>query len=384
MSESVTGYDPQARRDTPLALKLKQRIEEHGPITLHEYMQACLQDPDHGYYRHKPAIGGGADFITAPEISQIFGELIGLWSAVTWQRMGQPSRFNLIEIGPGRGTLMRDALRAVRKLPGFVEALDIVFVDISRSRVEIGSDLLDAGRISKVESVTDLPSDIPSIVLANEFLDTCPVQQFQMARPKPLTRAIGLDDARLTFTTSERVESLFEGDVIASNPHLRDGEIFEAQDWTVLHQLAKKLQAPWSALFIDYGQYEAGSTAQEVVAGDTLQAVRNHTFEHPLTSPGEADLTCQVDFNDVKLQFETISNSGQSAKLAVDGPITQAEFLGRLGVIERASRLMSANPGKAAEIEAGVMRLISPQGMGTRFKAIGVRSSDLPTLPGFE
>jgi SAM-dependent MidA family methyltransferase len=122
-------YDPNARRDTPLARKFKQRIRREGPISVAEYMQVCLQDPEHGYYVRQQAIGRSGDFITAPEISQVFGELIGLWSAVVWQQMGSPARMNVFELGPGRGTLMRDALRAAGKVPEFFEALSVHLVE---------------------------------------------------------------------------------------------------------------------------------------------------------------------------------------------------------------------------------------------------------------
>jgi len=380
----VTCYDPEARRDTPLALQLKQQIRDAGPITLCDYMRICLQDPVHGYYRHKPAIGGSGDFITAPEISQTFGELIGLWAAVVWQQMGSPSRFNFIELGPGRGTLMQDAIRAAHRVPGFLQAANIVLVDIARHQIELNSTALAANPILRLERISDIPADAPAIVVANEFLDTCPVQQFQVAGAQCVMRGVGLADDRLIFMTMPRAAQSDDASLFAANPGLSEGGIFEAQDWTVLHRLADRLRDPWAALFIDYGHYDPDRCMDKVVTGDTLQAVRGHRYEHPLTSPGEADLTCQVDFNDAKLQFETISAEGRRGHLVVDGPITQAEFLGRLGIVERGSRLMSANPGKAAEIEAGIMRLMSPQGMGARFKAIGVRSLGLPILPGFE
>ncbi|KUO54304.1 MAG: hypothetical protein APF80_10135 [Alphaproteobacteria bacterium BRH_c36] len=381
----MTSYDPEARRDTPLALRLKQQIRDAGPIPIGDYMRICLQDTSHGYYRHKPAIGRGGDFITAPEISQTFGELIGLWTAVVWQQMGSPSRFNFIELGPGRGTLMRDAIRAAHRVPGFLLAANIVLVDIAAHQIELNFAALAANPILMLERISDIPADAPAIVVANEFLDTRPVQQFQVTDADLLMRGVGLADDRLIFVTMPRADELDDdASLFAANPGLAEGAIFEAQDWTVLHRLADRLCDPWAALFIDYGQYDPDRSMDKVVTGDTLQAVRGHRYEDPLTSPGEADLTCQVDFNDVKLQFEAVPAEGCRRHLVVDGPITQCEFLGRLGIVERASRLMSANPAKAAEIEAGIMRLMSPQGMGTRFKAIGVRSSNLPVLPGFE
>jgi NADH dehydrogenase [ubiquinone] 1 alpha subcomplex assembly factor 7 len=344
-------YDPDARRDTPLASKLKERIRREGPLSVAEYMAACLHDPEHGYYVKQPAIGRDGDFITAPEISQVFGELIGLWSAVVWQQMGSPARVNLVELGPGRGTLMRDALRAAQKVPGFLGAIDVHLVEsnatlIDRQRATLsGCDRPIAWHASLATI-----SQVPAIVIANEFLDTVPASQ----SIDGIARRVSLDATdRLAFTPA-------------------DGTIHEQQDHTALiaglaHRAA---HAPLAALFVDYGHT---ATAH----GETLQALRAHQPEHPLTSPGEADLTVHVD-------FEAFANTAASAALAVDGPITQGEFLGRLGIVERASRLMSANPAKAAEIELAVARLIAPQGMGSRFKAIGLRSPNLPILPGFE
>ncbi len=346
-------YDPEARRDTPLALKLKERIRREGPISVAEYMAACLHDPEHGYYVKQPAIGRDDDFITAPEISQIFGELIGLWSAVAWQQMGSPTRVNLIELGPGRGTLMRDALRAAAKLPLFLGASDVGLIECNATLIHRQRATLSgcARPITWHASLATI-EHTPSIIIANEFLDTVPASQSVDGR----TRVVALDrTSRLVF-----------------EPH--NGTISEQQDHTpLIAELAQRsVNTPVAALFFDYGHT---STAP----GETLQALRAHQPEHPLTSPGEADLTVHVDFEAFAARAQDHAHG-----LAVDGPVSQGEFLGRLGIVERASRLMSANPAKAGEIELAVARLIAPQGMGSRFKAIGLRSPNLPILPGFE
>ena len=343
--------DPNARRDTPLARKLKERIRREGPLSVAEYMSACLHDPEYGYYVKQPAIGRDGDFITAPEISQIFGELIGLWSAIVWQQMGSPARVNLVELGPGRGTLMRDALRAARKVPGFFDAIAVNLIEcnpilIDRQRATLSECARPIAWSASLATV----SNAPSIVIANEFLDTIPACQLIDG----IARRVSLDVAeRLVFT-----------------PEV--GTIAEQQDHTALiADLAlRSANAPLATLLFDYGHL---ATAP----GETLQALRAHRPEHPLTSPGEADLTVHVD-------FQAFATTAQDHALAVDGPITQGEFLGRLGIVERASHLMSANPTKAGDIELAVARLIAPQGMGSRFKAIGLRSPNLPILPGFE
>ncbi len=365
-------YDPALRRDTPLASKLKERIRRDGPLSVAGYMRACLQDPDHGYYVRHQAIGREGDFITAPEISQVFGELIGLWCAVVWQQMGSPATVDLVELGPGRGTLMRDALRAARVLPGFLAAAEIHLVETNaRLREQQAATLAGtAVRVSWHERIdaASRPA-VPAIVIANEFLDTSPVEQSVFAGGAWLRRGVGLDAAgHLEFTTLGK-ETL---PIPAGLDTAQDGAIFEQA--TEGPSLASELRgltgaAPLAALFIDYGH--AGP-----LLGDTLQAVRSHRAEHPLTSPGEADLTAQVDFS-------AFARHCGAAGLAVDSPVPQAVFLASLGILERASRLMARNPDKAHGIETGVARLVSVPGMGDRFKALAVRSPGLPPLPGF-
>jgi NADH dehydrogenase [ubiquinone] 1 alpha subcomplex assembly factor 7 len=384
MSPSDLPYDPHARRDTPLAQKLVQRIRREGPITIAEYMRACLTDPEHGYYVKRQAIGADGDFITAPEISQIFGELIGLWCAVVWQQMGKPARFNLVEIGPGRGTLMSDALRAARIVPGFLDAASVVLVDVTEDAAafETVSQSLPRERLALAREVRALPNDVPTILIANEFLDTCPVQQFEVAGRKCLVRSVGLDArGELAFHSLAGADG-DHAELFAANPLLADGDVIEVQDFHTLVDLQFGRTQPWAALFIDYGHFDPAQPRDGVTKGETLQAVRSHTYEHPLTSPGEADLTCYVNFNDVKAHFE-LAASQNFPRVTVDGPVTQTEFLGRLGIMERASRLMGANPAAAHEIEAGVARLMAVPGMGDRFKVIAVRSANLPPLPGF-
>lgn len=385
-------YDHDARRNTPLAQKLKQRIRRDGPITVAEYMRACLTDPEHGYYVNKQAIGARGDFVTAPEISQVFGELIGLWSAVVWQQMGSPSRFNLVELGPGGGTMMKDALRAARIVPGFLDAASLVFVDAApmESLAATFAAFLPRARIMPRKRIRDIPGDVPMILVANEFLDTCPVQQYLVNGEAIELRAVGIDESdRLNFVSIPLMASDDDEPVARDNrefysinPHLSDGDCFEAQDLSVLHILRMFRSAPWAGLFLDYGHYDPARGDDQEVPSETLQAVRNHKYEDPLTSPGEADLTCHVNFNDVKRWLEQ-DLSGDYPPATVDAPVTQAEFLGSLGIMERAARLMSANPNLAHEIEMGVARLMSVPGMGSRFHAIGVRSANLPPLPGF-
>ncbi len=359
--------DAAARRTTPLAAKLAARIEQEGPISIADYMQACLNDPEHGYYRKRTAIGRGGDFITAPEISQVFGELIGLWSAVVWQQMGEPVRLRLIELGPGRGTLMRDALRAARADPAFRAALDVHLVESNATleamqRATLSGEGVPIRWSSNLECGGDRG---PTIILANEFLDTLPVDQWVFRAGRWRHRCVGLGgDGSLSFTAGA-------ADASIALP-AQDGDILESRA-SALGVFADKLArcgAPLAALFVDYGH-------PRPALGDTLQAVAAHHHDDPLRAPGEADLSSQVD-------FAGVADAMRHHGLACDGPVPQAHLLATLGIVERASRLMAANPLEAAEIESGIARLLAPTGMGTRFCALGVRSQGLPPLPGFE
>ncbi|MEQ1648171.1 MAG: SAM-dependent methyltransferase [Hyphomicrobiaceae bacterium] len=360
MTDSAQLYDPNARRDTPLLAGLKARIKRDGPIGIDAYMTECLQHPEHGYYRNRNAIGAKGDFITAPEISQIFGELIGLWCAIVWQQMGSPTQLRLIELGPGRGTLMADALRATARVPSFHAALSVTLIESSDALASEQKKTLSAVTLPlHWQSDFALPNenDQPTIIIANEFLDALPVSQMQRDDAgQPATRRVGLDaDDQLIFIPAER-----ENAEIATNVDTGD--------------LVKGLLQPLkiaAALFIDYGHTKQGQR-------DTLQAVRAHKPEHPLTSPGEADLTNHVDFTD----FSTRSTA--SGNLIAEPITTQAEFLGNLGLVERAQRLIKANPDQTNMIEMSAGRLIAPQAMGTRFKVLGLRSPHLPPLPGFD
>ena len=356
-----------AHAATALARRLAERIAQDGPISVAVYMQACLQDPEHGYYRRRMAVGGAGDFVTAPEISQVFGELIGLWCAVVWQQMGAPNAVRLIELGPGRGTLMRDTLRAARLVPEFRAALSIELVESNAALAAIQRTTL-GGEDNALRWCAELePGAAPAIVVANEFLDTLPVTQWVFRDGAWRTRCVGLDAAgALTYVDGAPDPRI----TLPSNigpPHA--GDIWESRD-AALAGFAGRLAAvgaPAAALFIDYGHAQPG-------LGDTLQAISGHRYTDPLHAPGEADLTSQVD-------FAAFAEAIGAQHLACDGPIPQAEFLGRLGIIERASRLMAANPTKAAQIETAIARLIAPGGMGTRFQAIGVRSRDVAPLP---
>jgi SAM-dependent MidA family methyltransferase len=278
---------------------------------------------------------------------------------------------SLVEFGPGRGTLMRDMLRATAKIPGFQTDIHCQLLEWSETlraeqQATLGSCVI---RPSWQRNTLDI--EAPAIIIANEFFDALPVHQWVKSERGWTWRSVEVDgDGELQFGVhkSARVRE----DLNELFPDAPLGAILESQrpELTLDDIGARAKLGPVAMLIIDYGHEETG-------LGDTLQAVRNHAHEHPLTSPGEADLSAQVDFAEV-------ANTARKAGLAVDGPITQAEFLGRLGIVERTHKLMAANPSRAAEIESGVARLMAPDSMGTRFKVLGLRSPNLPTLPGFE
>jgi NADH dehydrogenase [ubiquinone] 1 alpha subcomplex assembly factor 7 len=363
--------DPNSHRDTPLARQLKESIRRDGPMPMQTYMSRCLWDQRFGYYRRQRVFGASGDFITAAEISQVFGELIGVWAGVVWKNvLGSPGTVTLAEYGPGRGTMMRDALRAARVVPGFAEAVRPYLIEASPALAEVQSATLTDFR-SKISWGSQLDEfSPPAIILANEFLDAWPVAQWVKTAKGWRIRGVSLDKSgALQFDAldGDCPHEAFE----ALLPDAPPGAVIETQR---LDQLADALQAlmqrgPIVLLLIDYGHTVAA-------AGDTLQAVRDHKYESPLASPGEADLTVHVNFYDLA---STLHRAG----LALDGPVTQAEFLGAVGIVERASRLMTANPQRAGEIETGVARLLAPNGMGSRFKVLAARSPGLPPLPGF-
>ncbi|CAN1722511.1 NADH dehydrogenase [ubiquinone] 1 alpha subcomplex assembly factor 7 [Hyphomicrobium sp. 1Nfss2.1] len=359
------GPTPQV---TPLAGHLAERIARDGPISVADYIDVCLQHPEHGYYRRQTAIGAAADFVTAPEISQVFGELIGLWCAVVWQQMGAPASLRLIELGPGRGTLMRDALRAARLVPAFRAALRIELVETNETLEQLQREAFRNEVVPVTWSTNLTSADGPTIVIANEFLDTLPADQFVWRDGAWHRRCVGLDaSGSLQFVDGPAAEA----NLPASLPAPAEGDIYEHRR-TAFARLAADLAAlgtPLAGLFIDYGHTVPNY-------GDTLQAILAHRYTDPLQTPGQADLTMQVDFT-------AFAHAIAAAGMRCDGPLPQAEFLGRLGAVERASRLMAANPARAAEIESGMARILAPTGMGGRFQVLGIRSVDVSPLPPF-
>jgi len=342
-------------RDRLIAL-----IHTDGPLPVSTFMQLCLHDPKDGYYATRPALG--ADFRTAPETSQVFGELLGLWTAHEWAAMGRPSPFRLVELGPGRARLIADALRATRPVPGFHAAMRLTLVEASPVLKSLQGDALDGFGLTHVDALDDVPAG-PAIILANEFLDCLPARQFVRDGETWRERVIGLgEDGALCFgLASDRPPAEVaqaRGAAIEVQPGL--DRVTEA-----LSQRA----APLRALFIDYGP---GSGSP----GDTLRAFRAGRQVDPLEAPGECDLTVDVD-------FARLARRAGAAGLSVAGPISQGAFLASLGIETRMRQLIAANPDRGREIHAGVAELAEPDKMGQRFKAICLSSPGLPPPAGF-
>jgi len=354
---------------TPLEREIRAIIETEGPMTVSDYMQLCLAHPRHGYYVTRDPLGARGDFITAPEVSQMFGELIGAWAAAVWQQMGSPAGVHLVELGPGRGTLMADALRAAKALPKFRAALAVHLVEISPAlRVRQEQTLAAEAPIRWHDTIESIP-DGPAIVIANEFVDALRVHQFVKDSDGWHLRVVGIVDGKLGFLV---VPAPMRKEFNDESPEAPNGAILERRDEAPIELLSQRLvRQGGAALIIDYGHARPGYR-------DTLQAVRNHQFADPLTDPGEADLTTQVNFGELVVW-------GRRNGAATSGPITQGEFLRRLGIVERAARLKTkATPKQSADIDAALARLTAPDQMGDLFKVLAIADPKLGVPPGFD
>jgi NADH dehydrogenase [ubiquinone] 1 alpha subcomplex assembly factor 7 len=358
---------------TPLEEVLARRIRTQGPLTVAEFMAEALGHPEYGYYATRDPLGRHGDFTTAPEISQIFGELIGLWCVDLWDRAGRPAPFILAELGPGRGTLMADALRAARVVPEFLAALRLHLVETSPVLRQVQHRTLKRYTPSWHDSIASLP-DGPLLVIANEFIDALPIRQLVKTEEGWREKLVGLSaeaDA-LAFALAPGATpaiALVAAELRAAPP----GSVCEINPsgLAVADGLARRIIANGgAALIIDYGYVKRA-------CGDTLQAVRRHKRHDVLETPGDADLTAHVDFAALA---ETAAASG--ARLW--GPVTQAEFLQSLGLAARSERLLAgANPGQAADLGAACRRLIDPAEMGNLFKVLCIAAPDWPMPAGF-
>lgn len=344
---------------------LKQRIQSGGPISVADYMQDCLLHPSLGYYTTRDPLGRGGDFTTAPEISQMFGELIGLALAQSWLDRGAPAPFTLCELGPGRGTLMADALRATATVPGFQDAARLHLVEASPTLRTHQVQTLSGYDPHWHDTAQTLPDDAPLFLIANEFFDALPIRQFVRAETHWRERRIGLDQNGLCFgldselpqpALSHRLSDTKPGDLIEDCP----------ASAPILHQIGQRIaEHGGAALIIDYGDWRT--------LGDTLQALRDHEYVDPLHAPGQCDLTAHVDFEAV----------AQAAPCAHSRLTPQGVFLERLGITARAQALAKTLSGDALEVLISAhRRLTHPEEMGNLFKVIGLYRTGDPPPPG--
>ncbi len=353
---------------TSLKTEIVAAISVDGPMPVERYMSLCLSHPEHGYYMSRDPFGVKGDFTTAPEVSQMFGELIGIWCVSMWQTMEAPDPVHLIELGPGRGTLMADLIRAARVMPGFLDAARIHLVECSPVLRGMQEQALKSStaKVSWHGDIEDV-RDGPSLVIANEFFDALPVQQLQLADDGWHERVVGLDgdgklrlglarDAVPMAAVPQWLETCEPGDIIELAPARQS---YAAR---VARRIANHSGA---LLFIDYGHTRSG-------AGDTLQAVQKHRYVDLLSRPGAADITSHVD-------FEALSACVESEELVSYGPMAQNRFLTGMGITERAEML--AKRGGARErmkVTEAVRRLMAGTEMGHLFKVLAATSKGLP------
>jgi len=348
-----------------LARRLAAEIAQTGPISVAEFMTRALHDPADGYYATRPALGPGGDFITAPLVSQMFGELIGVWLIETWRGLGAPARVILAEAGPGDATLMADIGRAARLSPQLRAAAETWLIETSGPLRRMQAERLAGCRPPPrwVSSLAELPDDAPLLFIANEFLDCLPARQFVRTERGWAERVVGLDgDGALAFGLRP---AAFDGP--AGAPPGAVVERSPAQEAFVAELAARIVGQGGAALLVDYGPAEPA-------CGDTLQALSGHQKVDPLASAGAADLTVHAQFPAV-----LAAATAEGAQTAL---LTQAEFLRRLGVEARAAQLAAANPARAETIGRQLERLTAPGAMGDLFKAVAIWRDSPP--PAFE
>ncbi|MFQ5775459.1 MAG: class I SAM-dependent methyltransferase [Kiloniellaceae bacterium] len=367
------------RSCAPLDRRIAARIARLGPITVAEYMAEALTHPKHGYYMTGDPFGARGDFVTAPEISQMFGELIGLWCADTWQRMGAPDPVLLVELGPGRGTLLADALRAARVVPAFLRALRLQLVEVSpalraRQRATLTAAARATGAAPHWHDGLEGVPDGPLLLIANEFFDALPVRQFERRPEGWCERVVTLapDGGSLAFALAPagaQAAALVPAELREAPP----GSLVEVSVPAIVlaGEIGRRLAAHGgAALVIDYGRARPR-------AGATLQALRRHAPHAVLADPGTADLTAHVDFS-------ALARAAAEAGAQAHGPVDQGDFLAALGLGARAAALReSATPAQAADIASAAARLSDPAQMGRSYKALALTRAGFGPPAGF-
>ena len=359
--------------------RIALQIRAQGAVTLADFMRLALSLRELGYYTSRDPLGGEGDFITAPEISQMFGEMVGFWCVDTWQRLGSPGQLHLVELGPGRGTLMADALRAARVVPDFLAAIDVHLVEISPPLRAIQAQQLQAYHPQWHESIETLPAG-PLLIIANEFFDALPIHQYEMTasgwRERGVTVHVGAEAADTAADTFAWVLLPPGPQLALLPPSLREAPIGAVTEVSpasqrILGLLARRCaEENGAALIIDYGPAASGF-------GDTFQALRRHQYHDPLKDVGDADLTAHVD-------LATLCRVAVDAGTRSFGPIDQGDFLRALGIETRATLLAQRHGAEMAqEIDVALHRLIDAEQMGKLFKAVAIAPRSVTELAGF-
>ncbi|MEH6630084.1 MAG: SAM-dependent methyltransferase [Halopseudomonas aestusnigri] len=359
--------------DPSVFTQLAKRIKLEGAITIADFMADVLTAPKHGYYMSGEPFGAAGDFITAPEVSQMFGELIGVWCADTWYNMGGPTELNLVELGPGRGTLMADILRAAGMVPGFLQTLQVHLVEVSPNLKKKQKQALAGFNITWHQDLTSLPEG-PTLFIANEFFDALPIKQFERSPDGWCERLITLneDGKELIFTLSppsKAIESLIPKNLCSA----AEGAVVELSPIasTITDMISRHiLDHGGAALFIDYGRDIPTATP-------SLQAIKSHKKHPVLKEPGTADISALVD-------FPTLVTTALNTGIAAHGPITQRDFLHSLGIEQRAEMLRKTGTDEqVVDITSAEHRLTDPNEMGTLFKVLALTHPDHPTPAAF-
>lgn len=357
---------------SPLGQKLSRLIEAQGPIPISQFMMLALHDPEHGVYASRNAIGREGDFITAPEISQMFGELLGLWLLEVWRQQKSPKQVRLVELGPGRGTLMKDVLRAARLDANFLAALDVVLIEASPALQAVQKETLKDSPTALRWSpkVSDALGDMPLFLIANEFLDALPIHQYAKTDSGWHERMVISDDGKLDFALAPMA---MQGLTIPeSRGDAQNGAVLEISpaSTALAEEIAVHIaQHGGAALLIDYGHTGTGF-------GETLQAIARHQSAPILESPGTADLSAHVD-------FAAIAEAVERGDAKPYGPVTQGAFLRALSIEHRAEQLAKTNPVHAKTIQSALQRLTAPEQMGNLFKVLAILPPTAPAPPGF-
>ena len=362
---------PKPHNRTPLYHRLIARIRESGPLSVSEFMTLCLLDPVDGYYPTRDPLGAGGDFVTAPEISQMFGEALGLWVIQSWQDIGRPDRFNLVELGPGRGVMMSDILKVLRLDPACRSAAQVTLIEASAALQAVQAKTLgpSGANVTWVDRLEEV-DDAACLIIGNEYLDCLPIRQFVRVDGIWSERRVGVDNAGdLRFEVDGQAASAIVTQNLPQAEHGALIEICPAIDLLTDHLGERFKATPGRALFIDYGPLETEFA-------DTLQALKQHQKVDVFQSPGDTDLTARVDFARVK-------NIAIGHGLAVHGPTPQEAWLRVMNIETRAVSLIRANPASKDKIMRQLHRLLDAEEMGELFKVIALSSPELPTPLGF-